>query len=230
MDMKACGTKLMKKEDDDRENDDVTQVEGEDEGGDRGDGSGCGWDGECGDERGDQAAEYRNERAGEGGLVWAHCLLGEVEAEEKVEEEGDGGGELVPGPGQPQPLTAQTQHLEDAGEAEGGVERDLAGGGDEVPVVSVEQEGPSGGQAAEHHITDGGAGGQRGGAAPQSGQLSEDQPREPAEAQQSEECPLQHLIVTSITSTTSITLPVLSESTGSLHEVCLLPGDRSGPD
>ena len=140
--------------------------QGEDEGGDRGDVSGCGWDGECGDERGDQAAEYRNERAGEGGLVRAHCLLGEVEAEEKVEEEGDGGGELVPGPGQPQPLTAQTQHLEDAGEAEGGVKRDLAGGGDEVPVVSVEQEGPSGGQAAEHHITDGGAGGQRGGAAP----------------------------------------------------------------
>ena len=79
-----------------------------------------------------------------------------MEAQQEVEEEGEGGGELVPRPGQPQSLTAHCQHLEDAGQGEGGVERDLVGGGDEVPVVSVEEDRAECGETAEENITDGG--------------------------------------------------------------------------
>ena len=205
--------------------------QGEDHGGQGGDVSGRGRDGECWEEGGAETAEYRDDRAGVGWLVRAHSVGGEVEAQQEVEEEGEGGGELVPRPGQPQSLTAYCQHLEDAGQGEGGVDRDLVGGGEEVPVVSVEEDGAQGGEAAEENITDGGVGRQGGGPTPQPAQLSEHQPRQPTEAQQSEESPLQHLVVTSTTtSTTSITLSVLSDRTVSLHEVCLLPGDRSGPD
>ena len=135
--------------------------QGEDHGGHRGDVPGRGGDGERGDDGGDEAAEYRHERAGVGGLVRADCLITEVEAEQEMEDEGDGGGELVPRPGHPQPgLTPHTDHLEDAGQGEGGVEGDQVGGGDEVPVVSVEEDGAQRGQTAEEDVTDGGVAGQ----------------------------------------------------------------------
>ena len=131
--------------------------QGEDDGGHGGDEPGRGWDGECGDDGGDEAAGYSNERAGVGGLLRADCLIGEVEAEEEVEEEGDGGGELVASPGHCQPaLTPHTQHLQDAGQGEGGVEGDQVGGGDEVPVVSVEEDRAECGETGEENITDGG--------------------------------------------------------------------------
>ena len=71
----------------------------------------------------------------------------------------------------------------------------MVGGVEDVPVVSVEKEGPESGQAAEEDITERGVEEERSPGGTPPGSLSEDQPGQPAGSQQTEESPLEEEIV-----------------------------------
>ena len=76
--------------------------------------------------------------------------------EVEVEEEGKCGGQLVPRPRHPHPLVVPAHQADRPWEGQGSIDSDLMGGGDEVPVLGVEEEGAEGSEAAEEDITDGG--------------------------------------------------------------------------
>ena len=134
----------------------------------------------------------------------------------EVKYEGEGGEELVPGPGH---LALHNSHAQDAGQAEGGVERELVGGDDDVGMLSVEEDGPETGEAGEEDVGEGGVEDERSGGGTGPGPLSEDKSCQPAEAQQTEEGPLQEEVV-------------VTPLSGPLHpqRFCLLTVERSSPD
>ena len=65
------------------------------------------------------------------------------------------------------------------------------GGDDDVGVLSVEEDGPQTGEEGEGDVWEGGVEDERSGGGGGPGPLSEDDPGEPAEAQQTEEGPLE---------------------------------------
>ena len=144
------------------------------------------WDGECRHGWRYEGGRYGCEGEQLARLVCVLLASGEVE----VEAEGEAGGQLVQRPGQGQPLTVDRHQAEDARHGEGGVECDLVAGGHDVPVLAVEEEAAETGQAAEEDVTHTGVEDERPGVRPPPGPLSEEQPGEPADRQQTEEGPL----------------------------------------
>ena len=134
----------------------------------------------------------------------------------EVKYEGEGGEEFVPGPGH---LALHTGHAQHAGQAEGGVERELVGGDDDVGVLSVEEDGTETGEAGEGDVREGGVEDERSGGGFGPGPLSEDDPGEPAEAQEAEEGPLEEDVVV-----TPLTSPLHPQ------RFSLLTVERSSPD